>query len=210
MSKGFTAEEVIEMITPYGHSIYHMVDPLDSDSVVPKWSRVDDIELAFKQIAGEHPKNWGPYIFALETVIRQHEMDTSFLMYWLQHAINIAMRSYLPNGDGVYVNSYGPVYNSQVFSLGSLSAVVSYFTGTTEPSPHFQVFFADLSNETKIHSFKDASNKVMQDLTDFYNMPSMPNHLKHWLSNYIRNVKAVLYYRAFDILEADQTPVPVL
>jgi hypothetical protein len=210
MAKRLTLDEAVSMITPVGHHVYGPVDPLDSDSALPKWSTVDSIEVAFKQIAGEEPKNWGAYIFALEAVIRQHEVDTAFFMYWFQHVINTSMRKYLPNGDGAYpTDSYGPVFNSSLFCLGSLSAVVSYFTGSDAPNPHFEQFFAQASSDTKVSSFQEFSKKVMQDLTDFYNMPGMPYHMRFWLRNYIVNVKRVLFYRAFNALEAPEE-VPVL
>jgi hypothetical protein len=215
MKKTLTVEEAIDLITPVGHNIYGPVDPLDSDSAHPKWSVVDSVEIAFKQIAGEHPKNWTAYIYSLEQIIRQQEVDTAFFMYWFQHVINSSMRKYLPNGDGVYVNdSYGPVFGSPLFCLGSLSAVVAYFTGEEAPNAHFTQFFVDASVPHKSHTFQEFSKKVLQDLTDFYNMPNMPYHMRHWLRHYIGNVKRVLFYQAFNELEAafetESESVPVL
>lgn len=190
------------------HLLYFPVNALDSESVdVGNMSIVDALQAKFEEISTTN--DWTAYYWAVEQACRTYQQDISFLMYFLMHAANRSVRKYLPNGEGQYppiTTAYE--YDAKFLTLGSLSAVISYFTGQTKPNEHFERLFSPYSRVESYHKqqFGTFATHVLDDLVGFYNFPGMPLHFKQWLVDYIAQVKAILFAQTISELEYDHTP----
>lgn len=190
--------------------LYFPVNPLDEDSVhVGTQSIADALGEKFDQI--RTVDDWSSYIWALEHVCRTYQQDVAFLMYYLMHVAHRSVRPHLPNGDGAFpaIHATAP-YDARFNSLGSLSAVITYFTGQTKPNEYFTRIFSPFSRTESIHhtSFSGFANLVIDDLVAFYHFPAMPAHFKQWLVNYISEVKEIIYAETLMQLEYNDTVTP--
>lgn len=207
MTEQITLAELVDAITPGRESIYPQgVDPLNPETVVPSISITSVVQTAFQHVVGEEPRDWTPYIVALETIIQQYEVDISFFNFWLQHVLNKAIREYLPSSNGTYPTYYSIRSSQTLGTLGSLSAVVSYLSGTTEVLPHFAVLFNPNTSPDRRHTSGMYFKNLIEDLNDFFTFPGLPRHMKTFLRDYIFNVKQIAFSEGISMYEGPVDP----
>lgn len=202
MTEQVSLSDIVDAITPSREQIYPQgVDPLNPETIVPGVSVTSQIHTAFQHVMGDNPKDWTPYIVALESVVQQFEGDLAFLNFWLQHVLNKAIREYLPAPNGSYPTYYSIKSSQTLGSLGSLSAVMSYLSGTSEVLVHFAHLFDPMSSPDRRHTNAMYYKNLVEDLNDFFTFPGMPRHLKAFLREYIFNVKQIAFHDSIVELE---------